>query len=113
VVPNQFPDRRSHVRYEIVGDLWATITAAQSMPVVNLGEGGALLEAADPLLIGSMQHLRLRFGTHAVDVAGNVKHVRRSPSRPDRYLVGIEFADPSAAALQAIEAALHEHGGSV
>ena len=113
MVPNQFPDRRSHVRFEIVGDLWATVTAMQSMPVVNLGEGGALLESADPLLIGSVQHLRLRLGTDSVDVAGNVKHVRRSPISPDRYLVGIAFTEPSAVARQAIETALRDHGGAV
>jgi hypothetical protein len=103
-------DRRAELRFEIVGDLWATVATTQSLPLLNLGSGGLLVESADPLVVGSVQRLRLTIQEQVNEVGAAVKHVRPAPGRPDRYLVGLAFLDLSAPARQAIEAVISQHG---
>jgi hypothetical protein len=103
-------DRRAELRFEIVGDLWATVATTQSLPLLNLGSGGLLVESADPLVVGSVQHLRLTIREEANEVGAAVKHVRPAPGKPDRYLVGLAFLDLPAAARQALESVISEHG---
>ncbi len=102
-------DRRGELRFEIVGDLWATLTTAQSLPLLNLGSGGVLVESADPLVVGSAQRLRLRVQDDVTEVGATVKHVRPAPGKPDRYLVGMAFLDLSPAARRTIDAVILEH----
>ena len=42
-------DRRSKPRFEIVGDLWASVDTTSSLLLQNVGPGGALLESTVPL----------------------------------------------------------------
>ena len=104
-------DRRGELRFEIVGDLWATLTTAEPLPLINLGSGGLLVESADPPVVGSTHRLRLRFHQDVTEVRATVKHVRAAPDKRDRFLVGMAFLGLSGAARQAIDAVLIQHGG--
>lgn len=86
-------DRRTEVRFEIIGDLWATLVTTQSLPILNLGSGGMLVESASPLVVGSSQRLRLNIADRPREVTATVRHVTPARSRPDRYLVGLAFVD--------------------
>ncbi len=94
VVPRErLGDRRQELRFEIIGDLWATLTTAESLPVLNLGSGGILVESPAALTVGSLQRLRLTLGDEVSDVSATVKHVSPAPSRPGRHLVGMAFVN--------------------
>jgi hypothetical protein len=86
-------DRRAEVRFEIIGNLWATLVATQSLPVVNVGPGGMLVESTSPLIVGSSQRLRLNIDDRPREVNATVRHVTSVHGRPDRYLVGLAFVD--------------------
>lgn len=105
MTPNRrLGDRRAELRFEIIGDLWATLVTTRSLPVVNLGPGGMLVESGGPLAVGSLQRLRLVVDDTASDVAASVRHVRPVHGRPDRYLVGLSFVDLSPTVRQSIDA---------
>ncbi len=97
MTPNdRLGDRRSDLRFEIIGDLWAKLVTRQSLAVLDLGPGGILVECPGPLAVGSVQRLRLSIGEEESEVAASVRHVAPATGRPDRYLVGLAFADLSA-----------------
>jgi hypothetical protein len=105
VVPSErLGDRRAELRFEIVGDLWATLVATRALPVLNLGSGGMLVESTGPMAVGSVQRLRLTVGDHRSDVAASVRHVTVEQGKPDRYLVGLAFVDLPSATRQRIDA---------
>ncbi len=98
MTPNdRLGDRRSELRFEIIGDLWATLVTRQSLLVLNLGLGGMLVECPGPLAVGSQQRLRLSVGDEESDLAASVRHVTPAPGKPDRYFIGLAFSDLSAA----------------
>ncbi len=82
-------DRRQETRFEIVGDLWATLEATQSTRLINIGPGGLLVEVPEPPLVGSVRQLRLTLADDVIDVTAVVRHV--ASSRPNRYMVGMAF----------------------
>lgn len=97
-------DRRAALRFEIIGQLWGALETIDHLRLHNLARGGALVEsgtAPDPELFRTM-----RFGLAGTvhDIPVRICHV--TPSRtPDgeRYLVGLQFVDPSVAALEQID----------
>jgi hypothetical protein len=97
-------DRRASMRFEIIGDLWATLFTQQAMPVLTIAPGGVLVESSTPLVVGSNQRLRLFIGDELGEVNASVSHVRPKPGQPDRYLVGMAFRDLTAATRQRIDA---------
>ncbi len=104
----RFGDRRQELRFEIVGDLWATLTTMQSLPLLNLGSGGMLVESPSPLNIGSLQRVRLTLGDEVSDVSATVRHVSPAPSRPARYLVGMAFVNLTEERQKQIDALVDE-----
>jgi len=107
---NRLGDRRGEMRYEIIGDLWATLIATQSMAVVDLGRGGMLVESPVPLAIGSTQRLRLNIGDETSDVTAVVRHTRTTPRVPAAHMVGLQFVDLTADARRQIDAFLDRSG---
>ena len=97
-------DRRGEIRFELIGDLWGTLAVAQSMPLVNIGPGGVLVESASPLAVGSSQWVRLTLGDDVNDLATTVRHVAPAPGKLARYLVGLAFEALPAETLERIEA---------
>jgi hypothetical protein len=111
-VRRSFVDRRRHQRYDIDGDLIATLTSAQMLRLANVGSHGALVETFAPLPVHSVYEGRLILAGEEFDVRLRVLHIRAA-SEPARYLMGVEFLDPSPRATSRIEAWLdrEEHGG--
>ena len=101
-------DRRAELRFEILGDLWATFSTTQSLPLVNLGSGGALVHAPGPLAVGSIQRFRFALSGRVCDVSATIRHVSPAPGRADWYLVGLEFIDLSPDARAVIDAFVGE-----
>jgi hypothetical protein len=84
-------DRRREPRFEVVGDLWATLEVRPSLRLLNLSQGGALVESLQPLSVDTQYQARLSAGdaTSVVDVI--VRHVREAGA--GGYQIGLEFAD--------------------
>jgi hypothetical protein len=86
-------DRRVATRFEIVGELWGSVQALESMRLCNLTPEGALVESVVPLPVGSVHPIRLIRGAEAMEVRAAVRHL--SPVSLEGgnrcYRVGLEF----------------------
>jgi len=97
-------DRRSDLRFEIIGQLWGSLETIERLPLRNLGRGGALVESRLPLGTQSVHDVRLVFGDQPNEVKVKVRHVTPvSTSGGDRYLIGLEFMSPGLPVLEQIE----------
>ena len=97
-------DRRSDLRFEIIGQLWGSLETVERLPLRNLGRGGALVESPLPLGAQSVHGVRLLFGGQPNDVKVKVRHVTPvSTSAGDRYLIGLEFMELDIPALEQID----------
>ncbi len=71
---------------------------------VNLARGGALIESRTPLNPDAVRAVRLGFDGTSHDIQVKVRHVTSEPvPGGERFLVGLEFVEPSAAALEQID----------
>jgi len=97
-------DRRTDLRFEIIGQLWGSLETVESHPLINLARGGALIETRARLNPEMVRAVRFGFNGTSHDIQVKVRHVT-AESVPDgeRYLVGLEFIEPSAAALEQID----------
>jgi hypothetical protein len=97
-------DRRSDLRFEIIGQLWGSLETIEHLALRNLARGGALVESRLPLNPEMVRAVRLAFGEHVNDIQVRVRHVTAEKATDgERFLVGLEFVDPSAAALEQID----------
>jgi hypothetical protein len=97
-------DRRSELRFEIIGQLWGSLEVVEQFPVRNVGRGGALVEARQPLSADAVHALRLMIGDQASEVEARVRHV--TPIREpvgERYLIGLEFVSAGLGTLEQID----------
>lgn len=104
-VTRRFVDRRLQPRFEIVGDLWGTLEAAASFPIVDIGLGGALVVSDVPWEVGSVHTVVVTNRDQVGPVKVRVRHVT-SPQPGDQkgFLVGLQFltqSDDLAAAIDA------------
>jgi hypothetical protein len=95
-------DRRTHVRYEVIGAFWGTFDAGESARVHNLTHHGALIEARQPLAVESIQSVCFMIDGQPATAEARVRHVRRA-AESDRYLVGLEFLTASTAFLDVVD----------
>ena len=97
-------DRRTDLRFEIIGQLWGSLETVEPHPLLNLARGGALIESRSRLSPELVRAVRFQFNGTSHDIQARVRHVTSEPV-PDgeRYLVGLEFIEPSAAALEQID----------
>ena len=104
-------DRRVATRFEIVGELWGSVQALESLRVCNLAPEGALVESVAPLPVGSVQPIRLVQGAQTVEVRAAVRHLSPvySQSGDRRYRVGLEFINVDEQAAEWIGALMQEH----
>jgi hypothetical protein len=86
-------DRRGRPRFEIVGDLWGTLDTALSMPLLNVGRGGALVRSTVPLPPQSVHHVTVASDGVQTPTSVQVRHVRPMVGSDGRdyYLLGLEF----------------------
>jgi hypothetical protein len=97
-------DRRTDLRFEIIGQLWGALETVDQLPLRNLARGGALVEARAPVGAEAFRALRLGFNGTKQEVAVRVRHVTAlKTTAGEHYLVGLEFVEPSAAALDQID----------
>jgi c-di-GMP-binding flagellar brake protein YcgR len=97
-------DRRTDLRFEIIGQLWGSLETVEHLPLRNLARGGALIESRMPLTAEMVRAVRLVFNGTTHDIEAKVRHVTSEKlSDGERYLVGLEFVEPSAAALEQID----------
>ena len=103
-------DRREHVRFDVSGQLWASLETLERAVLRNVGVGGALVEARLPPGIRTPRLANVAFGERGPDVNAIIRHV--SPAAPDdesnRYLVGLEFVNLSPANREGIEEFIRE-----
>jgi hypothetical protein len=97
-------DRRSDLRFEIIGQLWGSLEMDEQLPLRDLGRGGALVEARQPFSADGLHALRLIIDDRPNDVEVRVRHV--TPVKEglvDRFLIGVEFVNVGAATLEQID----------
>jgi len=68
-------DRRLTTRFEILGELWGSLQALESLRICNLAPEGALVESFAPLPVGSIQPVRLVQGAQSTEVRAAVRHL--------------------------------------
>lgn len=92
-VRRRLGDRRTHRRFEIVGQLWGALEAVEPVVLHNLAESGALLEARFSLPKDSVHRIRIASPERTSEVQARVRHVSR-PTGGDpgpAFLIGLEF----------------------
>jgi len=95
--------RRRHLRFEITGQLWASLDVSAAITLRDLTTNGALVETPAG---GPWSALRIvTLGSHAgaLNVTGVVRHVTAASFDASRQLVGIEFVHVSDAARRELE----------
>ena len=98
-------DRREQVRFELTGQLWASLYMTAPIVVRDLGIGGALIETT---LHGSLNTLRIAEMSLWQDgptITAVVRHITPVPGAPEegRHLIGLEFMNVSQSAQADIE----------
>ena len=106
-------DRRSDLRFEIIGQLWGSLEAVEPLPLRNVGRGGALVESRLPLTADTVHGVRLAYNARTSTIQAKVRHVTPivSPSGIERYLIGLEFLSPGETALEQIDNLVAASGG--
>lgn len=105
-VRRSFVDRRRHQRFDIDGDLAATLTSTHLLRIANVGRHGALVQTFAPLPQHSVYDARLVIANEECDVRFRVLHVRRAAPGGAPYLMGVEFLELSPRAVARIDALL-------
>jgi hypothetical protein len=89
-------DRRSRLRYEVVGVLRGTLELSIPVRLQNISGDGALLESAAPIAVGATQSIQISVAGQTTRVTSCVRHVTLIGQSPEtRYAVGVEFVSPS------------------
>ena len=107
-------DRRGKPRFEIVGDLWGNADIAASLPVQNLGRGGALLDSPLPLATDSVHWVTAIADGQPHMLQIRVRHSTSVRNREGhRYLIGVEFLKLSPGVEEAIVRYMGTADGSI
>ena len=105
-------DRRSRVRYDVVGTLWGLLELSEAAHIRNVSRTGALIESPFPAALASTHTIKLIVDGDSVDVDARVRHVRlvepagtkaSEASEGSRYLIGLEFLSPPESVLRSID----------
>ena len=91
------------MRFEVFGAFWGTFDAGDGARLIDLTPYGALIESHVALAVESIQSLCLVLDNQPAIAEARVRHLRPTPDRTDRYLVGVEFIAPSTVFLDAVE----------
>lgn len=87
-------DRRHALRFEVIGQMRATVAVDEPLRIRNMGQGGVLVEAPWPLTERSVHTVRVQQGLTFATVDARVCHVRPLDGEA-AYLIGLEFlGDP-------------------
>jgi hypothetical protein len=100
-------DRQDTERVKILGELQSEVQGEvmvyQPMTIMEISHGGAQIESAFPIRLGSLHEVRLTLG--ATSVKGRVAHARVTEVVQQQVVCssGIEFVEPTAEVLAAID----------
>jgi len=102
------PDKRESPRTEILGRLAGEVSVPAPMLIRDISRGGAQIECAFPLILGSAHELRLHLGDDSVVVRARVLRCQIADIGRDlvRYVAGVEFVELAPHADAAIAAYL-------
>jgi hypothetical protein len=97
------PQRRTE-RLEIIGEPRGEVMVYQPITISEVSRGGAQVETAFPLQIGSLHDFRFVLGDRSIVVKGRVAHAHVSDVENEAtiYRSGIEFVEPSERIVEAI-----------
>ena len=106
-------DRRKHVRFDVSGQLWASLETIDRAVLRNIGTGGALVEARLPPGIRTPRPAQVAFGEDGPEVSAIIRHISPMPDddESDRYLVGLEFVNLSPVNRGGLEQFIREWSG--
>lgn len=97
-------NRRTEVRYDIVGTLWGQLELHEEARLCNVSISGALLESPVPAALDSTQTVQVSVDGEPVAVEARVRHVTPiSRDRDQLFLIGVEFIALPTSVLQSIE----------
>ena len=99
-------DRRSRVRFEVVGGLWGTLEANRDARLLNISRSGALIVSPVPLAVDSIQTVRLMMKQNEFYVHARVRHVTPAAAQggeEPQYEVGVEFLNVPIGVVKALE----------
>jgi hypothetical protein len=99
-------DRRGYLRFEVAGQLWASIDFGERVVLRNIAPGGALVETSLPFVSKPVRAAQLAFSEGGAELNVIVRHVSPITASADgspRYLVGLEFVNVSPAQRADIE----------
>jgi hypothetical protein len=99
-------DRRGYLRYQVVGDLWASIEIHDDVVVRNVAKGGALLETTLSPTVPAIRAAYLTLPNDGPELMVAVRHVSplNLPLGGQRWLLGVEFVRVTGWARDAIDA---------
>src|SRR6266705_999486 len=103
-------DRREHMRFDMSGQLWASLEKVDRVVLRNIVEGGALVEARLPPGIRTPRLAHVTFGEKGPEMNAVIRHVSAvSPDdEGDRCRVGLEFVNPSPESREGVERFIRE-----
>jgi PilZ domain-containing protein len=88
-------DRRTRLRYEVVGVLRGTLEMFETVRVQNISGDGALIETSTPVAVGATQSIQMTLDGQSARVTSRVRHVTAIGQSPKQiYAVGVEFVSP-------------------
>ena len=94
---NRLGDRREHLRFDINGQLWASLDFGDRVIVRNLTAGGMLVETSLTSAFKPVRAAQVAFEERNAPITVIVRHVSpvRETPHNDRFLVGLEFVNLS------------------
>jgi hypothetical protein len=93
-------DRREQGRFELTGQLWASLNFTAAIVVRDLGINGAMVETTLPGAWRSLRIAEMSLWQDGPTVTAIVRHITPVPGPPgeDRHLIGLEFMNISPSA---------------
>jgi len=90
-------DRREHLRFDISGQLWASLDFGERVVVRNLTASGMLIETSLLSAFKPIRAAQLAFEERASPITVIVRHVSplQETVQNNRFLVGLEFVNLS------------------
>jgi c-di-GMP-binding flagellar brake protein YcgR len=97
-------DRRTHMRFEVLGMMSASLLSTETLRVLNLGVSGALVEGALPLPPNAEYRMQLVLESHVSEATVKIRRVTEIGREAGslRYRIGLEFLAISSEAEEAI-----------
>ncbi len=94
---NRLGDRREHLRFDITGQLWASLDFGEDVVIRNVTTAGLLVETSLTSGFQPIRAAQVAFEQPNLPVTVVVRHVSSAMEtlHSDRYLVGLEFVNLS------------------